>query len=645
MPKVSVIIPSYNAEAYIEEALASVRAQTLPDVEVVLVDDGSRDRTVQVAQRFLGAMDLRILEQANAGPAAARNFGIRSARADYCAFLDSDDLMVPERLAAQVQVLDADEEISLVHTDLQTFNEGGVVHATRRAFSDPCGGRVLDRLLLDNFITTSTVMARKSRLLEAGLFNVGRRVSEDYELWLKMSQRWPIAYLEQALTRYRYSPGSLSHNKFVTGRSALEVVEEFWSRNPDYARTAAHQRRRSLARHLAFTGTSASKEGKRGAALAYLLRSLANEPGNAETWKNLAKALVRATQPSPKPARIALIGSYPPPHGGQSVHIENLKRYLDSQGLEVVVFNTGSNKQNPDSSVISVRSAWELFNALYKRGPFKLLHVHVTDQRNRGKLVPVAVGAKLTSTPWIATIHSGNSVAIGAQDSGVPRLAARLLLGAATKLIAVNAAIERHLNKLTQTQTAVTIVPFSLADQRAPLPAALDAFLRAHDPVMVCVGLYEPTYGFDQAVRLLQAMRKTHPEMGLLLIGEKSRAQWCETLIRELQLESNVYLCGDLEHEACLTAISRTALFLRPTLYDGDSLSVREALALGVPVVATATDFRPEGVVVYSREDEHDLQNKALAALARASAIGSGTAGNDQRNLQKVYELYRQVIQ
>lgn len=286
------MIPAFNAERYIGEALGSIREQSLREVEVLVVDDGSTDGTLREAERFAGLLDLTIVRQANAGPAAARNAGIRQARGHYCAFLDADDVMFPERLAAQAALLEAEPYLGLVHTDLMTFDERGIIHRTRRAFSEPCGGMVLDRLLLDNFITTSTVMAPTERLLEAGLFGEERRVSEDFELWLRMAARWKVGFIDHPLVRYRRRPGSLSDDKLATARSALEVIEAFWREHPDYRRSHPRIRRRSLAQHLSVAGAAALTLGRRGTALAYLLRSLGHDPGIRRSWEWLAKTVL-----------------------------------------------------------------------------------------------------------------------------------------------------------------------------------------------------------------------------------------------------------------------------------------------------------------------------------------------------------------
>src|SRR2546427_5553976 len=166
MTVVSVVMPAFNAERYIGEALGSIRGQTLPDVEVILIDDGSTDGTLREAERFADSLDLTIVRQANAGPSAARNAGIRKARGRYCAFLDADDVMLPELLAAQSALLDADPGVGLVLTDVMTFDADGTIRSNHWNLAATHDGSVLDRLLLENFVTTSAVMAPTKCLRE-----------------------------------------------------------------------------------------------------------------------------------------------------------------------------------------------------------------------------------------------------------------------------------------------------------------------------------------------------------------------------------------------------------------------------------------------------------------------------------------------
>jgi glycosyltransferase involved in cell wall biosynthesis len=292
MPQVTVVIPAYNAEQYIGETLASVHEQTLRDVEVLVVDDGSTDATLTEVERFIGKLNLTIVRQANAGPSAARNNGIRRARGDFCALLDADDVMLPELLATQMAFLEADPDLGFVLTNVMTFDERGIIHPRRWNFARHGDETVLDRLLLDNFVTTSAVMAPTRRLLEAGLFSEDRDVAEDYELWLRMAARWKVGIVDRPLVRYRYRYGSLSHNKLFSSRSALEVIEAFWQKHPDYLRRHPQVYRRSLGRHLANAGGAARAEGRRGVALAYIVKSLAHAPSELTAWKELVKTLL-----------------------------------------------------------------------------------------------------------------------------------------------------------------------------------------------------------------------------------------------------------------------------------------------------------------------------------------------------------------
>jgi glycosyltransferase involved in cell wall biosynthesis len=291
-PAVTVVIPAFNAAAFIGDALRSICGQTLEGVEVLVVDDASTDDTVREAARFAGELDLTVLTQPNAGPAAARNRGIERARGRYCAFLDADDVMLPGRLQAQFEMLAAEPDLGLVHTDLMTFDDAGVIHRTRRAFSDPCGGMVLDKLLLSNFITTSTVMAPTARLKEVGMFGEARRVSEDFELWLRMAARWKVGFIDQPLVRYRRRPGSLSDDKVLSAQCALDVVKQFWRQHPEYRVKRPDVFRESLAAHLAAVGHAAVVRGNRGTALSYLVQSLRLRPWKRRSWKSLAKAVM-----------------------------------------------------------------------------------------------------------------------------------------------------------------------------------------------------------------------------------------------------------------------------------------------------------------------------------------------------------------
>lgn len=201
-PLVSVVIPTYNRARFLPGAIASIRAQSLSCAEIIVVDDGSTDDTAKVlAALGEGVVHVR---QDNAGPAAARNRGIRQASGEFVAFLDTDDRWLPEKIARQVQVMRRQPSVALVSADMAIEDEYGTrlvdsnfaKRSLQEFFTRLDGAPVPDaprRLLQLNFINTSTVMARREVLLAMNGFNTRLRYGEDLELWLRIAAHHDIA--------------------------------------------------------------------------------------------------------------------------------------------------------------------------------------------------------------------------------------------------------------------------------------------------------------------------------------------------------------------------------------------------------------------------------------------------------------------
>jgi GT2 family glycosyltransferase len=201
-PTVSVVIPTYNRARFLDAAVASVRAQTYPCMEIVIVDDGSTDNTADVVARL--GNGVRYIRQANAGPAAARNRGIREAAGDLVAFLDTDDRWLPQKTALQVAVLQREPTVALVSADMAIEDETGTVQVAsnfqHRGLNDTFAaldGRPIPhaprQLLTINFVNTSTVLARRSVLIALEGFDERLRYGEDLELWLRIAAQHGIA--------------------------------------------------------------------------------------------------------------------------------------------------------------------------------------------------------------------------------------------------------------------------------------------------------------------------------------------------------------------------------------------------------------------------------------------------------------------
>ena len=204
MLTVSVVIPTYNRAHFLGAAVASVRAQTWPCTEIVIVDDGSTDNTAEVVAAL--GDGIRYVVQPNAGPAVARNRGIREAHGDLVAFLDTDDRWLNEKIARQIEIFQRDSTVVLVGADMAIEDETGSVQVSSnferrglQAFFASLDGRPIPeaprRLLELNFINTSTVLAQREVLLALEGFDPRLRYGEDLELWLRIAARHGVACL------------------------------------------------------------------------------------------------------------------------------------------------------------------------------------------------------------------------------------------------------------------------------------------------------------------------------------------------------------------------------------------------------------------------------------------------------------------
>lgn len=238
-PLVSVIIPAYNAEKYIAETLESVYAQTYRPIEVIVVDDGSTDRTAEVVNSFRGRkadkIDLIYIPQRNSGPSRARNKGIKASKGKYIAFLDSDDLWPEEKLSGQVGLMESHPDAGLIFGDVQRFSKDG--QARFSMFSKKGLGaeffgapfyvdRPFEKLLKCNYIPTGTVMVRRECHDTAGFFDEGFRLVEDMELWFRMARSFKIGYSSDIWEFKRDHETNLSGDNEAMDLSFIKVLEK-----------------------------------------------------------------------------------------------------------------------------------------------------------------------------------------------------------------------------------------------------------------------------------------------------------------------------------------------------------------------------------------------------------------------------------
>ncbi len=194
-PQVSVIVPTYNRASLLKDALDSVLAQRYRNVELIVVDDGSTDHTSRLLASY--ADRITVLFQPNAGVSAARNHGIQAASGDLIALLDSDDYWLPEKLAAQVDFFKATPQALICQTEEIWIRNGVRVNPKRR--HRKLSGMIFQASLPLCLISPSAVMMRKSLLDEVGLFDEDLPACEDYDLWLRITWKYPVHLISAPL--------------------------------------------------------------------------------------------------------------------------------------------------------------------------------------------------------------------------------------------------------------------------------------------------------------------------------------------------------------------------------------------------------------------------------------------------------------
>lgn len=194
-PLVSVIIPTYNRDWIVREAIESVLAQNFSDYELIIVDDGSDDRTPDILAAY--KKQIRVLRQPNRGVSAARNHGIAEAAGRLIAFLDSDDLWLPGKLSTQVKFFEKNSDAMISQTQEIWIRNGRRVNPKKRHHK--FSGMIFERSLALCLVSPSAVMIQRSLFDTVGVFDEALPACEDYDLWLRISCRYPVYLIDTEL--------------------------------------------------------------------------------------------------------------------------------------------------------------------------------------------------------------------------------------------------------------------------------------------------------------------------------------------------------------------------------------------------------------------------------------------------------------
>ncbi|MGB7789238.1 glycosyltransferase [Methanoregula sp.] len=232
-PVVSVIIPVYNGQRYLAETIESVIAQTVKNWEIIAINDGSTDNSLEILEKYTHEHPghIRFVTVKNGGVSRARNTGAALARGRYFAFLDQDDLWAPEKLQRQIDLLVHNKDLGITFTNETVIDEkGSVICEKVLTFGIHQRGNVFEYLLFDNFIPVSSVIVKKELFTKVGGFDPRFSLAEDFDFLLKVAREAAVDYVDDPLLLYREHNESGTHTKIdrITAE-AMEILR-YWKK-------------------------------------------------------------------------------------------------------------------------------------------------------------------------------------------------------------------------------------------------------------------------------------------------------------------------------------------------------------------------------------------------------------------------------
>jgi len=257
MPTVSVIIHTYNNEKFIAETVESVLNQTYKDYEIIVVDDGSEDGTRDALIPYM--QKIRYHYKENGGIASAKNAGISLSETEFVAFLDHDDLWVPDKLQLQMEHFNENPQIGLVYAKYTSFRDGKELRTKpEKGYS----GWIFKELLAKSFIQTSTVVVKRECLDAVGPYDETFSLGDEYDMFLRIARKFQCGFVDKGLTRYRVHDTNASNNDFLFDNENLGVYKKIYNNFTDLDGVEKKILRKRIARYSMKVAEGLYSQGK-----------------------------------------------------------------------------------------------------------------------------------------------------------------------------------------------------------------------------------------------------------------------------------------------------------------------------------------------------------------------------------------------
>lgn len=294
MMLISVVIPVYNGEKTIKDTIESVLAQTFQNFELIVINDGSKDSTLEIIS---GIQDprIKVFSYPNAGLSASRNRGIAQASGEYISFIDADDLWTPDKLESQLKALEENPQAVLAYSWTNCIDESGQLLGPGDRSN--ISGDVYATLLLNNFLENgSNALIRTKVFAEVGGFDESLNSAEDWDMWLRLAARYPFVLVPFPHILYRVYTTSMSSNVLKMEAACLRVIERAFEQAPDSLQYLKEPSIANIYKYNIFKALKEPTARQQGLiAVVFLWKAIKHEPALLKKriiWKVLLKAAI-----------------------------------------------------------------------------------------------------------------------------------------------------------------------------------------------------------------------------------------------------------------------------------------------------------------------------------------------------------------
>jgi glycosyltransferase involved in cell wall biosynthesis len=340
------------------------------------------------------------------------------------------------------------------------------------------------------------------------------------------------------------------------------------------------------------------------------------------------------------------LGPYPPPEGGIHRNMLAIREDLWRAGHRCSIVATAkSSKITAEPDVYHPGTPAQLLKLLV-RLKYDVLHLHVGGELTPRVMSLILACGIIGRGKNVMTVHSGG-FAVSAEAQNARRNSGKgFIFRQFERIICVNSRLAEVFKRYGVTENRVRLIyPFihKSPEKGVEIPPALSEFAEKCRPFLLTVGLLEDTYDLFMQIDAIEKVLEKHAEAGLMIIGSGSLESRLKAAIASKTYAGRIFLAGDVSHRITLHLIDRADILLRTTKFDGDAISVREALHLATPVVASDNGMRPDGVYLIPKENPQKLV-EAIFEVASREKVKKQPKPDDRKNIEAVVSVYRELL-